>query len=262
MSNYKTSFLLLDFDISHKICYYNTKEYFMEKQDIKNILISIRTPENEAQVNLLLGQIDMMSKKNLDQSLATIGNSQKNIKTLFQKKIQSLQLQANDERIAINTLFTYGIDENCIHLHLPGNFHNLIASIGLSKTVDTVCLYLLDALNQIKNLKETGFYKFSDIDSIYMISQILPGKPLKFLNSMDFETNFFKKSQLQDHEFLKEHSEAQLATQLFGNNKNVGTASIKLDTLFSPEWQEKCKNKIKEFQEKGIILTQTEYEKE
>ena len=113
------------------------------------------------------------------------------------------------------------------------------------------------ALNEIDGaLKDSGFYKFSNIDSIYMISPILLGRELKFLESMDFKTNSYKKRELQDDKFVVEHPEARLATHIFGNNKNIGTASIKFETINTPDWQEKCKSKISEFNERGIFLTQ------
>lgn len=41
----------------------------MEKQEVKNILMSIRTPENEAQVNNWLGKVDLMSEKEFSEKL-------------------------------------------------------------------------------------------------------------------------------------------------------------------------------------------------
>lgn len=86
-------------------------------------------------------------------------------------------------------------------------------------------------------------------------------KELKFLSEIDFETNLYKKCELQDNDFIKKHSEARLAKSIFGNDKNVGSASISLNTLSTPEWQAKYKAKVKEFHEKGIFLNQTENEK-
>ena len=48
-------------------------------------------------------------------------------------------------------------------------------------------------------------------------------KELKFLSEIDFETNLYKKCELQDNDFIKKHSEARLAKSIFGNDKNVGS---------------------------------------
>lgn len=39
----------------------------MNKKEVKNILISMRTPENEIAVNHLLGQLDMKSDTEIEQ---------------------------------------------------------------------------------------------------------------------------------------------------------------------------------------------------
>jgi len=175
---------------------------------------------------------------------------------IWYNKLEKNQADTNEKHTPINEMFTYGISNSCIHLHLPGDLHHLLEKNGISKTIDTVNLNLLDAINRIKHLKDSGFYKFSNIDSIYMISPILLGRELKFLESMDFKTNSYKKRELQDDKFVVEHPEARLATHIFGNNKNIGTASIKFETINTPDWQEKCKSKISEFNERGIFLTQ------
>lgn len=38
----------------------------MNKKEVKNILISMRTPENEIAVNHLLGQLDMKSNTEIE----------------------------------------------------------------------------------------------------------------------------------------------------------------------------------------------------
>lgn len=95
-----------------------------------------------------------------------------------------------------------------------------------------------------------------------MISPILIGREMKFLDSMDFQTQLYRKKDLNDDKFIEEHTEARLATQIFGKDKNVGTASIKFETISSKEWQEKKREKIQEFAKKGITLQENAPTKE
>lgn len=53
-----------------------------------------------------------------------------------------------------------------------------------------------------------------------------------------------------------------MATHIFGKDRNVGTASIRFDTIFSKEWQEKKREKIQEFAKKGITLQENSPTKE
>lgn len=45
-----------------------------------------------------------------------------------------------------------------------------------------------------------------------------------------------------------------LATHIFEQEQNVGRAKIKFDVILSKQWQEKKRQVVKDFKEKGIIL--------
>ena len=226
----------------------------MNKKDIKDILMSIRTSENDEIVNRLLGKIDMMDDIALQAAVEQVGNSEEAVKKFFEKKITERQNHNTQEHTTINEMFSYGISNRCIHLHLPTDLHQMISKKGISGTIDTVNLYLLDAIDRIKTLKDEGYHKFQERDSIYMISPILLGREMKFLDGLDFETRIYRKKELNNDQFIHENSEAMLATHIFGKGKNVGTAKIKFGTISSKEWQEKQKEVVKGFESKGITL--------
>ena len=234
----------------------------MKKQEIKNILMSMRTQENDTLINNLLGKIDMMDEKSFQTALEKVGNNEEGVRKFFESKLSERHHNQSEEKFPINDMFTYGISGNCIHLHLPGDLHQMLAKKGLSGTINTVNLQLLDAIDKIKQLRGNGFYRFQGKDSIYMISPILIGREMKFLDSMDFQTQLYRKKDLNDDKFIEEHTEARLATQIFGKDKNVGTASIKFKTISSKEWQEKKREKIQEFAKKGITLQENAPTKE
>ena len=58
----------------------------MNKKEVKNILISMRTPENEIAVNHLLGQLDMKSDTEIEQITERFGNNEENIRENCQRK--------------------------------------------------------------------------------------------------------------------------------------------------------------------------------
>lgn len=226
----------------------------MEKQEIKNILMSMRTQENDSIINNLLGKIDLMDEKSFQIALAKVGNNEEGIRKFFESKLSKKHHNQSEEKYPINDMFTYGISGNCIHLHLPGDLHQMLSERGILGTMDTINLQLLDAIDKIKQLRDEGFYKFKEKDSIYMISPILIGREMKFLDSMDFQTQLYRKKDLSDDRFIENHPEARLATHIFGKNKNIGTALISFETLSSKEWQDKKKQKVEEFAKKGITL--------
>ena len=228
----------------------------MNKQSVKSMLMSMRNAENEAVVNYLLGKIDTMDEAIISAELEKIGNSETNVRQFFERKIAEKIHSRGEEKYPINEMFTYGTSGNCIHLHLPGNLHQMMKDKGITGTVDTVNLHLLDAIDRIHKLKKEGFHRFEGKDSIYMISPILRGKEIEFLQEMEFQTHTYKKSELRNSKFVEEHPEAQLAVHIFGADKNIGSAAIDLNTIGTPEWQAKKQAKIQEYAKKGIVLNE------
>ena len=230
----------------------------MTKKDIKRILIGMRTHENEDEVNKLLGKIDGLEEEKLQAMIAQIGDNEENIREYLKRKITEKNNNRHEEHTPINAMFTYGISGSCIHLHMPVNLREMMSEKGMTKTVDTVNLYLLDAIEKIRMLQNAGYFKFKGIESIYMISPILLKKEIEFLNGLDFETHSYKKKQLQSEEFVEGNPEAQLAVNIFGRDRNVGTARIGLDTINSQEWQRKRIQTVEKFKTQGVELNEDE----
>ena len=138
----------------------------MKKQEIKNILMSMRIQENESIINNLLGKIDLMDEKSFQTALDKVGNNEEGVRKFFESKLSEKHHNQSEEKYPINDMFTYGISGNCIHLHLPGDLHQMISERGISGTIDNVNLQLLDAIDKIKQLRNDGFYRFKEKDSI------------------------------------------------------------------------------------------------
>ena len=222
----------------------------------------MRSAENANQVDNLLGKIDLLTEEKLQKMIVQIGDNEESIKKYLEGKLDERSNNRHEEHTPINEMFSYGISGSCIHLHMPVDLHEMMSEKGIKKTVDTVNLYLLDAIERIKQLQNDGFYKFKGKDSIYMISPILIKREIKFLEELDFETHSYNKKQLQNPEFVAEHPEAQLAVHIFGRDSNVGSAKIGLDVINSQEWQNKRAKKVKAFEEQGIKLNKDEKAKE
>lgn len=128
----------------------------MKKNDIKNILMSMRNDENGSRVNYLLGKIDLLPEEELQQMISKIGNDEESIRKYLEEKLS----ERHEQHSQINSMFTYGIAESCIHLHMPIDLHTIISEKGFKKTFDIVNLYLLDALEKIRILQRDGFHLY------------------------------------------------------------------------------------------------------
>lgn len=226
----------------------------MTKEQIKSILISLRTKENEKIVNNILGRIDIMENEEFANIIQKVGNNYKDIETLLKKKIQEKQGNLKNDKTPINDIFTYGISDDCIHLHVPVDLRSMLIKNGILRTVDIINLYLLDAIDKINKLRNDGFYKFQDKNKIYMISPILVEREMQFLQSIGFQTKLYSKRELKDNKFVENSKEAKLAVSTFGTDKNVGTASINFETINSKYYKNRRKEKINELAEKGVTF--------
>lgn len=232
--------------------------FLLNKADIKRILMSIRNSENENNVNNILGKIDIIPDEKLSLMIKQVGDNEESIKKFFEDKFETQKNNTQDNHILVNEMISYGISDNCIHLHMPVDLHEMISKIGMRKTFDTVKLQMLDAIEKIRQMKNDGFYKFQDKNNIYMISPLLIGHEMQFFNDLDFETNSYKRKDLNNDDFVKENPDAKLAKKIFGTDKNIGTAKISMSIINSKEWQEKRKQKIKEFTNGGITINSDE----
>lgn len=225
----------------------------MNRDDVKRILMSMRIPENEVRVNYLLGQIDVMTDEQIKTEVEKAGGTEDGVRAVLSSKI-GIHSREEEPDVALNKYITYRMTGDCIHLHLPHQLKDVMQKLGPRKTMDLVNVYLLDALERVRQLKNNGFHKFIDKKNIYMISPILVKRELDELADVDFKTVLYTKKQLQDSSFVAATPEAQLATHIFGNKTNVGTAIISLDILNTPEWQAKRKAKLEELRERGAVI--------
>ena len=51
----------------------------------------------------------------------------------------------------INEFFEYGINGECLHFHLPGDFHDMFQNLGKVKASSIIVKNLIDAANKINN---------------------------------------------------------------------------------------------------------------
>lgn len=228
----------------------------MNREDVRKILFKLRTTENEQIVNYLAGQIDMMTDDAVKGILDKLGNNPGKVEQVLSEKIGQRQqrlLRGHEEHKPINKLYSYGIATKTAHLHLPVQLQD-IKGAGITGKINTANLYLIDAIERIAKLKDSGDPKFKDVENIYMISPILVSRQLKFLEDLGFETESFDRKELADPEFVKTHPEAQFGLKIFPDAKNIGRAQISLDKVKSKEWQELKDNAKKVLESKGASL--------
>lgn len=239
----------------------------MNRKELKNILNSMENNQNRDAIIMLLGKIDMLPDEKIED--ITKQYNSKQIKEIIKGKIEETQSAQNisSDKTKVNDFIEYGISENCVHLHLPGDFHAMFKKMGNVKASATIGNYLVDAINKINQKRNDGEKMLEQCFGIYMISPIFYApafyprklrennkikiKPpiLKLFELMGAETHGYTTEELNREGFLETNSEAALAGKIFGKNKDIGTASISFDKINSRKFQRKL-NKVSKFLDK------------
>ena len=225
----------------------------MDRKIIEKILSDLRNETNGTAIDHLSSRIKGMSQEEIDLTVQRLGGTEEAIKNVLEEKINQLarrEALGHEPHKPMNKLFSYGISQSTVHLHLPVQLAN-IKGKGITGKINTANRYLIDAMDRVLKMKDSGDPRFKNVDSIYMISPILMGKELEVLEGLDFETEFFD---YRHPDTIKEREEAGFGKRLFPDAKGVGRAKISLDKLRTEEWKEKRDSFVKLLEEKGAVL--------
>lgn len=225
----------------------------MDRKVIEKILSNLRNENNGIAVDHLISRISGMSQEEIDITVQRLGGTEEAVRQVLEEKVNQLarrEAAGHEPHKPMNKLFSYGISQESVHLHLPVQLAN-IKGKGISGKINTANRYLIDAMDRVLKMKDSGDPRFRNVDSIYMISPILMGKELEVLRGLDFETDFFD---YRHPETITQKEEAGFGKRLFPDAKGVGRAKISLDKLRTKEWKEKRDGFVKLLEEKGAVL--------
>ena len=199
---------------------------------IDKILSDLRNETNGSAIDMLASRIKGMSQEEIDLTVQKLGGSEEAVKKVLEEKINQMarrERMGHEPHKPINKLFAYGLSDSTVHLHLPVQLEN-IKGKGITGKINTANRYLIDAMDRVLNMKDSGDPRFRNVDSIYMISPILMGKELEVLRGLDFETDFFD---YRHPETITQKEEAGFGKRLFPDAKGVGRAKISLDKFIA-----------------------------
>ena len=153
----------------------------MNKKEAKQILFSIRNSENEAIVNNSLGIIDTKSDEQIETMVNRIlieFNMEKGEEIEAIKQYIEIEKEKQNRRVEPfkkidgNKFFEYGINGDCVHFHLPGDFHSMFKKLGIVKAGAVIAQSLIDAASKINNQRKMGDQNLKKCTSMYMMSPI------------------------------------------------------------------------------------------
>ena len=229
----------------------------MDIKVIEKILSELRNDTNGVAIDHLTSRIKGLSQEELDMNVQKFGGTEESIKAVLKEKLNQLvrrEHRGHEPHKPINKLFAYGISESTVHLHMPVQLMQ-IKGKGISGKVNTTNRYLIDAMERIVKLKDSGDPRFKNVESFYMISPILLGKELDVLSELDFETEYYD---YRKPNTIENKEEAGFGKRLFPDANGVGRAKISIEKIKSKEWQDKKDSFVEQLEAKGAILEDEE----
>ena len=182
----------------------------MKKDEIKQLLMNMRTSDNEPAVNYLLGSIDMMSDEEIYAKMKQLNINEENIEQFLASKVMQIQMQ-NDEPehfIGVNKMFCYGRTGDTIHMHLiPKDLRNLKKQLGDEAFYQFYQDQLEDFLSRLQDIfrNDTSMKTLFAVSPIFFNSNIsMAHENLGFdtITEIDTENNSDEISKEQKQYFL------------------------------------------------------------
>lgn len=131
---------------------------------------------------------------------------------LLNKLKRKILNKSQDKFIQLNDVFSYGINQETAHIHMPKRIDVLIKEKGIHYAIELINENLYEALNRLAEIAE----KNPNIKNVFAVSPLLSQKEFRErLEILGFRT------EPADKKFEK----------IFPNNKNLYQASIPIERL-------------------------------
>ena len=143
----------------------------MNKDNVRELLINLKTFDNENAVNYLLDKLDQVSSEELNELFEQKNISENNIKEFLQSLIEKnlTQEETTENFIGVNDWFCYGRTGDTIHMHLiPKDLRGVKKELGDEGFYNLYKEQLKDFLSKMQAL----FLEDPSINSLFAVSPI------------------------------------------------------------------------------------------
>lgn len=143
----------------------------MKKNEIKGLLIRMRTIENEKSVNYLLGLLDMKSDEEIEALFTKQNINEKNVADFLVMKVEKIKTQQEESEhfTNVNKMFCFGRTGNTMHMHLiPKDLRGLKAQLGDEAFYQYFKNQLEDFLSRMQDI----FRDDNSVESLFAVSPI------------------------------------------------------------------------------------------
>ena len=206
----------------------------MNKNEIKELLINMRTSENEAAVNYLLGQLDMKSDKDLETIITRYHINEENISVSLATRIEKLQTQQEQSEhfTSVNKMFCFGRTGDTIHMHLiPKDLRGIKKQLGDDAFYQFYKSQLEDFLSRLQDIVRND----NTIKSLFAVSPIFFNESIALLHE---ELGFDRiiEIDLENKEDGMSIDQKEHFINMFGGTKKVYYTNMAREKLLEAEY--------------------------
>lgn len=194
-------------------------------KEFKEYLSSLKNEENSEIIESYLNRFSRLDKSTFEEKIKKIGNTKEEIEA----NIEEVLKQKLERRfIPVNSLISYGITDDALHIHLIPESITYMFNKEARKKAN---IEVVDALMQIREKLKLDD-RFSNIKVVEGISPILKSKKIQeIFTQLGFESEEEQRKELTDK---------------FKDSKKVIRVSISTEKLCSDEWLKLAKKKKEE----------------
>ena len=143
----------------------------MLKENIKKLLIDMKTSDNESVINHILKSIEKISEEDLILTLDKYNVTEQNIEQFLRNRIEK-QIEkdkTHTEFTPVNQMFSYGRTGNTLHMHLiPKDLRGLKNELG----DEAFYAFFKDQLEDFLSKLQSIFLEDATIQTLFAVSPI------------------------------------------------------------------------------------------
>lgn len=217
----------------------------MLKENIKRILMNMKTSDNESPINHILKSIEKISEEDLKITLKELNITEKNIEQFLRNKIekQTEQEKSSAEFTPVNQMFSYGRTGNTLHMHLiPKDLRPLKKELGDEVFYDFYKEQLEDFLSKLQGI----FLEDITIQTLFAVSPIFFNQNITAVHEalgFDKVTEIDLKNENDDMSREQKENFINMFNKDGGNTRNVYYTKMTREKLLVSTYSQIPENK-------------------
>ena len=210
----------------------------MLKENIKKLLIDMKTSDNESVINHILKSIEKISEEDLILTLDKYNVIEQNIEQFLRNRIEKQieKEKTHTEFTPVNQMFSYGRTGNTLHMHLiPKDLRGLKNELG----DEAFYAFFKDQLEDFLSKLQSIFLEDATIQTLFAVSPIFFNPNITAIHeSLGFDkvTEIDLNNEADDMSREQKETFINMFNPYGGNKRNVYYTKMTREKLLSSKY--------------------------